>query len=143
MAKLCAEDNIAMTPYSALAGGRLSKALGETSKRLEADRDVHRQFLRSMENAPNDAWKNLVRVMPDCIGCGICEKVCPSGSIRLENGKAVHMPESCQTCLACVHNCPHKGIGLDVPEKNPDARYRNEHVRLEEIIRANYQNGRG
>lgn len=112
------------------------------SEVTEADRDVHRQFLRSMENAPNDAWKNLVRVMPDCIGCGICEKVCPSGSIRLENGKAVHMPESCQTCLACVHNCPHKGIGLNVPEKNPDARYRNEHVRLEEIIRANHQNGR-
>lgn len=37
MAKLCAEDNIAMTPYSALAGGRLSKHPVETSKRLEED----------------------------------------------------------------------------------------------------------
>lgn len=37
MAKLCREDNIAMTPYSALAGGRLSKHPGETSKRLEQD----------------------------------------------------------------------------------------------------------
>lgn len=37
MAKLCAEDNIAMTPYSALAGGRLSRKLGQTSKRLEED----------------------------------------------------------------------------------------------------------
>ena len=37
MAKLCAQDNIAMTPYSALAGGRLSKRPGETSKRLEQD----------------------------------------------------------------------------------------------------------
>ena len=37
MSKLCREDNIAMTPYSALAGGRLSKAPGETSKRLEED----------------------------------------------------------------------------------------------------------
>lgn len=37
MAKLCAEDNIAMTPYSALAGGRLAKHPGETSKRLEED----------------------------------------------------------------------------------------------------------
>ena len=37
MAKLCAEDNIAMTPYSALAGGRLSRVPGETSKRLEED----------------------------------------------------------------------------------------------------------
>lgn len=37
MAKLCAEDHIAMTPYSALAGGRLSKHPGETSKRLQED----------------------------------------------------------------------------------------------------------
>ena len=37
MAKLCREDSIAMTPYSALAGGRLSKRPGETSKRLEED----------------------------------------------------------------------------------------------------------
>ncbi len=37
MAKFCHDDNIAMTPYSALAGGRLSKKPGETSKRLEQD----------------------------------------------------------------------------------------------------------
>lgn len=37
MAQLCKEDNIAMTPYSALAGGRLSKHSGETSKRLQED----------------------------------------------------------------------------------------------------------
>lgn len=37
MAGLCAGDNIAMTPYSSLAGGRLSKCSGETSKRLEED----------------------------------------------------------------------------------------------------------
>ena len=37
MAKLCAEDNIAMTPYSALASGRLARHPGETSKRLEED----------------------------------------------------------------------------------------------------------
>ena len=37
MAVLCEEDHIAMTPYSALAGGRLSKRPGETSKRLRED----------------------------------------------------------------------------------------------------------
>ncbi|HIT02567.1 MAG TPA: aldo/keto reductase [Candidatus Enterenecus merdae] len=37
MAKLCAEDHIATTPYSALAGGRLAKRPGERSKRLEED----------------------------------------------------------------------------------------------------------
>lgn len=33
----CKEDNIALTPYSALAAGRLSKRPGETSKRLQLD----------------------------------------------------------------------------------------------------------
>ena len=37
MAPFCASENIAMTPYSALAGGRLSKRPGETSKRLKED----------------------------------------------------------------------------------------------------------
>ncbi|OUQ08106.1 aldo/keto reductase [Erysipelatoclostridium sp. An15] len=37
MAKLCNEDNIAMTPYSALASGRLAKHPGEQSKRMQED----------------------------------------------------------------------------------------------------------
>ena len=37
MAMLCNEDNIAMTPYSALASGRLARLPGETSKRAEED----------------------------------------------------------------------------------------------------------
>ena len=37
MSPYCREEHIAMTPYSPLAGGRLSKRPGETSKRLQAD----------------------------------------------------------------------------------------------------------
>lgn len=37
MVPYCREENIALTPYSALAGGRLSKGPGEISKRLEED----------------------------------------------------------------------------------------------------------
>ena len=37
MAPYCREENIAMTPYSALAGGRLCRHPGETSKRLQED----------------------------------------------------------------------------------------------------------
>lgn len=37
MIPFCKEENIALTPYSALAGGRLSKHRGETSKRLQED----------------------------------------------------------------------------------------------------------
>ncbi|MBR1442380.1 MAG: aldo/keto reductase [Firmicutes bacterium] len=37
MILLCNEDNIALTPYSALASGRLSRLPGETSKRAKED----------------------------------------------------------------------------------------------------------
>ena len=49
MAKLCLEDNIAMTPYSALAGGRLSKRPGETSRRLAEDHYAHFKYDRTAQ----------------------------------------------------------------------------------------------
>lgn len=104
-----------------------------------ADRAAHREFLAGVSKMPADAWQHLIRVTDRCVGCGICQKICPSASIRVTDGKAVHIPGNCQTCLSCVHNCPEKAIGLNLPEKNPSARYRNEHIQLSEIIRANQQ----
>lgn len=49
MVKLCGEENIAMTPYSALAGGRLAKYPGETSKRLEQDSYAHLKYDATIE----------------------------------------------------------------------------------------------
>ena len=105
----------------------------------DADRAAHHQFLERMSSMPADAWQHLIQITDRCVGCGICEKVCPSGSIRIEGGRAVQHPGQCQTCLACVHACPQKAIALSVPEKNPDARYRCEHISLSEIIAANHQ----
>lgn len=49
MAALCAEDDIAMTPYSALAGGRLSRLPGEASKRLKEDNYAKFKYDASVE----------------------------------------------------------------------------------------------
>lgn len=105
----------------------------------DADRAAHQQFLDGMKRLPADVWQHLLRVTDACIGCGLCTKVCPSASFRLEDGRAVHIPGNCQTCLACAHLCPQKAIRLNMPEKNPDARYRNPHIALNEIIQANNQ----
>ena len=103
----------------------------------DADRTAHRQFLDRMSQMPADAWQHLLRVTETCVGCGICEKVCPSASVRVTDGKAIHIPGNCQTCLACIHACPHKVIRLTIPEVNPNARYRNEYISLQEIIERN------
>lgn len=109
------------------------------SEVTDADRTAHQQFLNAMSNMPADAWQHLLRFTNDCVGCGICERVCPSRSVHVVDGKAVHIPGNCQTCLACAHSCPQKAIQLTIPEKNPDARYRNEHISLQEIVEANCQ----
>ena len=44
MFPLCHEDNIAMTPYSALASGKLAKRPGETSKRQVEDAFMHFKY---------------------------------------------------------------------------------------------------
>ena len=44
MFALCREDNIAMTPYSALASGKLAKRPGETSKRQTEDSFMHFKY---------------------------------------------------------------------------------------------------
>lgn len=109
------------------------------SEVTDTDRAAHHQFLDGMRRMPENVWQHLLRVTDGCIGCGICEKVCPSSSIHVLNGKAVHIPGNCQTCLACAHACPQKAIQLTIEEKNPNARYRNEHISLQEIIAANHQ----
>lgn len=123
---------------------QLKEILSDIRERREkigavTDKDIadHARSLERKKQRPKGAWQHLIRVTDACIGCGICEKVCPADSIRVADGKAVHSPEHCQPCFACVHACPQKAIGLTVPEKNPQTRYRNEHIKLSEIIAAN------
>lgn len=45
-----------------------------------------------------------------CIGCGLCEKVCPDDAIRLENGSPVWVNDKCQHCMGCINRCPVEAI---------------------------------
>lgn len=72
-----------------------------------------------------------------CIECLICADVCPRANFKLgDNG--LEFSGQCEYCLACVHNCPQKALGLE-RERNREARYRNPEISLNEIIRANKQ----
>lgn len=80
-------------------------------------------------------------IMKDqCVGCKICEQVCPVGNIKVEDKKAKRINDTCDFCLACVHHCPFQAIGLTL-DKNPDARYRHLKIKLKEIIQSNHQGG--
>ena len=44
-----------------------------------------------------------------CIGCGLCEKVCPTHNIKLTDGRPV-WGKDCVQCVACIHRCPKRAI---------------------------------
>ncbi len=49
----------------------------------------------------------------DCIGCGACEKSCPLGNIRMENGRPV-FGKNCAGCMSCSFRCPKDALRLGI-----------------------------
>lgn len=104
------------------------------------DRKVYENYLAFTKEHPELGWKALkLEAAASCVGCGLCTKVCPAGCIQIENGKAIHMGENCQVCMACIHHCPKHAVRLSVPEQNPNARFCNAAVTVREIMDANCQ----
>lgn len=53
--------------------------------------------------------RNAFRATDACISCGLCERICPTGTIRMQDGKPV-WANTCVQCVACIHRCPVRAI---------------------------------
>ena len=53
---------------------------------------------------------NKFTVSEACIGCGLCERICPRKAIQLTDGTPVWTIPQCEFCLGCLHRCPSAAI---------------------------------
>lgn len=101
----------------------------------EEGRELHRRVAKA-QKAAGILPLSPLKIEKSCNGCGLCVKVCPAGNITMENGRPKH-GKNCEFCLACANLCPQKAVRPRMADKNPEARYRNPQIGINEIIEAN------
>ncbi len=56
----------------------------------------------------SNLWRNY-RTDETCDSCGLCEKICPTGSIQIVGNKP-EWSKTCEQCMRCVNYCPKQAI---------------------------------
>lgn len=136
-------------------GIEAEKQVDEHLEALKADIDSRKRMIQEAGQEEIDFYNNfmnwrseagpmytfpLYRVTDACVSCGTCARVCPRGCVSLKDGKPVFDDIRCINCMACIQACPTLAIQFaTVKEPNPEARYRNPHVTLRDLIQANNQ----
>ncbi len=80
-------------------------------------------------NIPKQKKTEQFWVKNSCIGCGLCEQICPMNIIQVQNGKPVWTKDGCACCLACIHRCSQQAIQYGSKTEGR-GRYINPHAKL-------------
>ncbi len=48
----------------------------------------------------------------ECVHCGACISICPTGTFRFEDSLVVADPSKCVQCGACITACPQRALKL-------------------------------
>jgi len=74
--------------------------------------DPGKEYVHVLCNS-NDKGAQVRKVCAEgCIGCGICEKNCPTDAIKVIDNLAVIDYDKCINCGLCAKKCPMNTISM-------------------------------
>lgn len=74
---------------------------------------LERLVLLGVRYAEYDGLKDYFYSDSKCTGCGICQKVCPSGKIKMVEDKPLWQKNiKCYLCYACLNYCPAQSVQI-------------------------------
>ncbi len=80
-------------------------------------------------NIPKQRKTDPFWTKDSCIGCGLCQQICPMNIIQIQDGRPVWTKDGCACCLGCIHRCPQKAIQYGTKTERR-GRYTNPRVQL-------------
>ena len=111
---------------------------GEGAKRkVNAIRRAAAFTLRIEHTAMPLIGKTFRASKKTCVGCGKCEKVCPQGNIRMQDGRP-RFGMHCVGCMGCAFSCPKDAMRISVLNGwrvNGDYALEGEPARDDEVCR--------
>ncbi len=95
---------------------RLKEINAIISEKRKGIFQLDKGMIDSMLSAINPMFRKYAmdtkpfNVDDSCTGCGLCERVCNSRTIEIDEDGKPRWGKQCTQCLACLHICPVKAI---------------------------------
>lgn len=115
---------------------RLYEILGDVLRRtvnyVSEEKLPGKRFVQTSSLYGGHLLKRIRLKAELCDGCGVCERVCPTGCVTLRDGKPVREAR-CAGCQACVHWCPTRALSVPLPGSSARQSWHNPDVRLKDM----------